>query len=95
VSSGTPDYGLSDHAEIVGYFGSDEKWHEKSDADWSPPDFDDMEYSEQYVIQLHKEGWDTPENMPDFVTWNGLMDEFVDLDDIADYYASHYEELAG
>lgn len=95
MPNGTPDYGRSDHAEIVGYYGADGEWHEESDEDWRPPDFEDMEYSEQYVIRLDTEAEGAPDNMPQYVTWNGLMDEFVDLDDIYDYYASYYESLAG
>jgi hypothetical protein len=95
VANGTPSYGESDHAEIVGYRGADGEWHYVEDTDYTPPDYDDMEASQHYLIRIDTEAVDAPANMPDIVQWHGFIDEDVTLDDIYDYYGGVYEEIAG
>lgn len=87
----TPDYARSDFAAIVGYLDPEGVWHYVDDEDWRPPAEEDLEVGDRYLIELDNEGL---ANVPGMVQWIGPIDG-ISLDDIYDYYAAMYEELAG
>lgn len=93
-AAGTPDYALSDHAQIVGYQDEQGRWRAVTDSDWRFPRDEDLAVSEKYLIAINNRAPGSPPNMPNMVHWIGPVDG-ISLDDIYDYYVAGYEELAG